>query len=454
MIESANAAGPRLLDREHRAITVGIITFVTLVAFEGTSVITALPVVARDLDAVASLAWIINAFVAASLLGQVLSGEWGDRFGPRRPLIYGIVAFGVGAAVSGFAATFPILLGGRALQGFGAGAMIVTAYVVIGRAYDPSLRPKAFSLLSAAWVLPSIVGPIVAGWLADSVSWRWVFLIVVLLIWPPIFLVVPRLRAFDGPQSDAPPRTGRTRAGVAAALALVAIQDGAQRAGWWGAGEAAVGVAVLIPALMVLLPRGALWLRRGLPMVVAMRGILAGAFFSAEAWIPLALSTVRGVSTTWAGLFLACGAIGWSAGAWFQGHAPGSWTPPRFIRLGSVLVLLSLVSLPLSMVPVIPPAVLGISWSIGALGMGMAISSLATLLLTYSPPDQQGANSAAIQVSDSTGVVLMTGITGAIFAASVSLGTPGAIAFPVLWGVSSAAALIGVAASGRVRLAK
>ena len=122
MIESANAAGPRLLDREHRAITVGIITFVTLVAFEGTSVITALPVVARDLDAVASLAWIINAFVAASLLGQVLSGEWGDRFGPRRPLIYGIVAFGVGAAVSGFAATFPILLVGRALQGFGAGA--------------------------------------------------------------------------------------------------------------------------------------------------------------------------------------------------------------------------------------------------------------------------------------------------------------------------------------------
>ena len=452
MTNSAQVAGPRLLDRDHRAITVGIITFVTLVAFEGTSVITALPVVARDLGAVASLAWIINAFVAAALIGQVLSGEWGDRLGPRRPLIYGITAFGLGALVAGTAATFPMLLVGRAFQGFGAGAMIVTAYVVIGRAYDPVLRPKAFSLLSAAWVLPSIVGPIIAGWLADSVSWHWVFLIVVVLIWPPIFLVVPRLRTYDGPQSDAEPRTGRARAGVAAALALVAVQDGAQRAGWWGALEAAVGVGVLVAALMVLLPRGTLWLRRGLPMVVAMRGILAGAYFSAEAWIPLALSTVRGVSTTWAGLFLAAGAIGWSAGAWLQGHAPGSWTSPRFVRVGALLVFLSLVSLPLSMVPAIPPGVLGLSWAIGAMGMGMSIASLATLLLTYSAPDEQGANSAAIQVSDSTGVVLMTGITGAIFAASVALATPGSIAFPVLWGVSAAVALVGVAASGRVRL--
>ena len=448
------SAPPRMLDDQHRAITLGIVTFVTLVAFEGTAVITALPVVARDLDSVPSLAWIINAFVAASLIGQVLAGEWGDRIGPRLPLLYGIAAFGLGGLIAGIATAFPVLLVGRALQGLGAGGMIVVAYVIIGRAYPISLRAKAFSLLSAAWVLPAIVGPVVAGWLADSVSWRWVFLVVVVLIWPPLFLVLPRLRQFDGAHSDEPRRTGRVRAAAQAAVGLVAVQDAAQRGTWVGVVEASVGLALLVPALLVLLPAGTLSLRRGLPTVIAMRGLMAGAFFSAEAWIPLALQTVRGVSTTWSGLFLACGAIGWASGAWFQGHAPASFTPARLVQIGSVLVVVSLATLPLCMVPGLPGAVLVPSWLIGALGMGMSVSSLATLLLAYSEPGEQGANSAGLQVSDSSGVVLLTGLTGAIFAASVAAKAPVApdgLVFTVMWMVSACVAVLAVLAAGRLR---
>ncbi|CAB5015844.1 unannotated protein [freshwater metagenome] len=440
-----------MLDDQHRAITLGIVTFVTLVAFEGTAVITALPVVARDLNSVASLAWIINAFVAASLMGQVLAGEWGDRLGPRLPLLFGIAAFGLGGLVAGIATAFPVLIAGRALQGLGAGGMIVVAYVIIGRAYPTILRAKAFSLLSAAWVLPAIVGPVIAGWLADSVSWRWVFLVVVVLIWPPLFLVLPRLRQFDGAHSDEPRRTGRVRAGAQAAVGLVAVQDAAQRGTWVGVIEAAVGLALLVPALLVLLPAGTLRVRRGLPTVIAVRGLMAGAFFSAEAWIPLSLQTVRGVSTTWSGLFLACGAIGWASGAWFQGHAPVSFTPARLVRIGSTLVVVSLVTLPLCLVPGLPVAVLVPSWLIGSLGMGMSVSSLATLLLDYSAPGEQGANSAGLQVADSSGVVLITGLTGAFFAASVATAAPGGAVFSVMWMVSAFVAVLAALAAGRLR---
>jgi MFS family permease len=106
---------------------------------------------------------------------------------------------------------------------------------------------------------------------------------------------------------------------------------------------------------------------------------------------------------------------------------------------------------PLSLVPALPPWVLGLTWAVGALGMGMTYSSLATLLLTYSPAGQQGQNSAALQVSDSSGVVLVTGLTGAMFAVSIAASIPGQEAFTAMYLVC---AVIGVAAavvSPRVR---
>ena len=94
------------------------------------------------------------------------------------------------------------------------------------------------------------------------------------------------------------------------------------------------------------------------------------------------------------------------------------------------------------------------SWLIGALGMGMSVSSLATLLLAYSEPGEQGANSAGLQVSDSTGVVLLTGLTGALFAASVAAAAPvapGGVVFTAMWMVSACVAVLAVLAAGRLR---
>jgi len=233
----------------------------------------------------------------------------------------------------------------------------------------------------------------------------------------------------------------------------VAVQDGAQRGSWLGLAEGLLGLACLIPALRALLPNGTLRLRRGLPTVIAMRGLLAGAFFAAEVWVPLALQTVRGVSTTWSGMFLACGAIGWAIGAQLQGRAPEGWTPARFVRVGAALVALSLLLLPLSMVPSLPPWILGITWIIGSCGMGMSVSSLATLLLNYSAPAEQGANSASIQVSDSSGVVLITGLTGAMFVWFTANGGAGALVFSALFLTSAVVAIVALAAAPRVRRA-
>jgi MFS family permease len=170
----------------------------TLVAFEGIAVATVMPVVGRELDGLGVYAWAFNAYVVASLVGMVGAGTWCDRRGPRLPLQVGSLVFGVGALMAGFAPTMGVLIAARGIQGLGGGAVIVAVYVLIARAFDESLRPRAFSLLAAAWVVPSMAGPFVAGWLAESITWRAAFWLVPIVMILPLVALRGVLRVHDG----------------------------------------------------------------------------------------------------------------------------------------------------------------------------------------------------------------------------------------------------------------
>jgi len=340
----------------------------TLLAFEGIATTTAMPVVARDLGALGSYTWAFNAYVVASLFGMVASGLWSDAAGPRGPLVSGVSAFCVGAVLAGAASSLTVLIIGRALQGVGGGAVIVGLYVLIARAYDVSLRPKAFSVLAAAWVIPSLIGPVIAGALADYVTWRAVFWLVPFFVIPPALLLFPRLHEYEG-GTPQPGARARLVAGALATLGLLAIQDGLLRHAVLGFAEAAIGLIVVVVAVRQLLPDGALRFRRGLPTSVMMRGIVAAAFFSAEVFIPLALIETRGVSTTYAGLTLAASAGLWSVGSFVQSRIPGEHDRSGVVRIGAAIVTVCLVTLPLAVLTSLPPWVAGLSWAIGAFGM-------------------------------------------------------------------------------------
>ena len=162
----------------YRLLTVALLALVTIIAFEAMAISTAMPSVARDLDAVRSYGLAFSVMLTAELLGIVLAGVWSDRRGPLPSLFAGQLLMAAGSALAGLAPTFTVLLAGRLIAGLGAGLIVVALYVVIGRAYPDALRPKVFSWVSAAWVLPSLIGPPIAGWLTSTWSWRWVFLIV------------------------------------------------------------------------------------------------------------------------------------------------------------------------------------------------------------------------------------------------------------------------------------
>ena len=434
----------------YRPLTIGMVSIVTVFAFESIGTATAMPVIARDLGILESYTWAFSAFIVASLLAMVVGGLWCDASGPRRPVIAGVTSLAVGSVVAGLANGLAMLVVGRALQGLGGGVILVGLYVFIARAYDLQARPKAFSVLSAAWVVPSLVGPLIAGWLAESVSWRAVFLLIPVVILLPVVLLFPRMHPFEGGTRPADLRS-RLMAGLVVTGALFAFQEGLLRLAPAGYVLAAIALVIVLAAARHLLPKGALVFRRGLPTSVMMRGLIAAAFFSAEVFVPLALVETRGISVTSAGLILASSAAMWSVGSYVQSRLPGDRDRAHAVRAGAAIGAGALLSLPLALLDALPPAVAAVSWAVGAFGMGLAIPSISVQVMRLSPEEQLGRNSASIQIADSLMVTLAVSVAGLGHALAVVSGGATATTYLLLWGGSASVALLAVALAGRMR---
>ncbi len=416
---------------ELRVALAGIIALVTLVAFEAMAVSTAMPVVADELGGLRRYGLAFSLFLTASLLGTVLAGGWADARGPRAPVVAGLVAFAGGLVVCGTAPSFTVLLVGRAVSGLGGGLLVVSLYAVVGAVFSDEARPRVFAWISSAWVLPAVVGPLVAGWLATAWSWRSVFLLVAPLAVLVGLVLLPRLAGVGVPAergtAGAPPeRAGLLSQRARAVRGLgVAAGAGLAQAGaadlvplrWLPVATVLIGVAAVAVALPSLLPAGTLRAVRGLPSVIAVRGLMTAGFFGAESYVPLMLVLERGLPVALAGLALTGAALGWTLGSALQGRADLPLDRPRLMALGGLLVSVAVGLLVLPSLHLLPGlAVLGI-WAVGGLGMGLTLSSTSVLTLSLSPADLRGRNSAALQLSDALGAVVGIGIAGALFAA-------------------------------------
>ncbi|MFJ3585324.1 MFS transporter [Streptomyces sp. NPDC090127] len=414
--------GGSVLDREHRALSVGIVSVVLLIAFEATAVGTAMPVAARELNGIPLYAFAFSAYFTTSLFAMVLSGQWSDRGGPLAPLAVGISSFAAGLLLSGTAGTMWLFILGRAVQGLGGGLVIVALYVVVSRAYSEQLRPAIMAAFAASWVVPSVVGPLASGTITEHLGWRWVFVGIPVLVVFPLALALPAIRRTASGAADAGaplPPYDRRRIRLALALSAGAglLQFAGQELRWLSLLPAAVGVALLVPAMLGLLPRGTYRAARGLPSVVLLRGIAAGSFIAAESFVPLMLVTQRGLSPTLAGLSLAVGGATWALGSWVQSRP---WTEPyreRLVVIGMLLVAAAIATAPTVLIAWVPAWIVACAWAWGCLGMGLVISSTSVLLLKLSAPEEAGANSAALQISDGLSNVLLLAAGGAAFAA-------------------------------------
>ncbi|MEU9761115.1 MFS transporter [Streptomyces sp. NPDC001834] len=458
-----------VLGRSYRALSVGIVSVVFLIAFEATAVGTAMPVAARELNGIPLYAFAFSAYFTTSLFAMVLSGQWADRRGPLGPLAAGISAFGVGLLLSGTAGTMWLFVAGRAVQGLGGGLVIVALYVVISRAYPERLRPSIMAAFAASWVIPSVVGPLASGTVTEHLGWRWVFIGIPVLVVFPLALALPAIRRRASgppdPSAGAEPYD-RRRILLALGISLGAglLQYAGQQRNWFALLPAAAGFALLVPAVRGLLPPGTGRAARGLPSVVLLRGVAAGSFIAAESFVPLMLVTQRGLSPTMAGLSLAAGGGTWALGSYVQSRPRLEPYRERLMVGGMVLVAAAIAAAPSVLIDTVPVWTVAVAWAFGCFGMGMVIASTSVLLLKLSAPEEAGANSAALQISDGLSNVLLLAAGGAAFA-SLGGGTVGAVheaveaggsgshpgAFAAVFLPMAGVALVGAWVAARVR---
>uniref|UniRef100_UPI00066BFA33 MFS transporter n=1 Tax=Streptomyces sp. SBT349 TaxID=1580539 RepID=UPI00066BFA33 len=352
--------------------------------------------------------------------------------------------------------------------GVGGGLVIVALYVTVRVAYPERLRASALASFSAAWVVPSMIGPVIAGTVTERFGWRWVFLGITVLVVLPVLVMLPALRRLGAPSPAGRrgPRFDRRRLRLAAAVALGAglVQFGGQELRWLSLVPVLVGLALLAPSARLLLPRGTFRAVRGLPAVILLRALVSSAFLSTQTFVPLMLVTQRGLSLTQAGLALAASGGLWALGSFTQSR---TWIEPHriaLVRLGTVLITVGVVTTPLVLVDAVPVWTPALTLAVAAFGMGAVTASVGVLVLRLSTPEEAGGNVASLQVCDSLGNVVMLTTVGTLFAAlggdttATAHGaaseaadmTVGAGAFLPVYAATTLAALLSTVVAGRL----
>src|SRR5205809_4626339 len=297
--------------RRVRLIFGALLLVLLLAALDQTIVSTALPTIVGDLGGLDHLSWVVTAYLLAATVSTPIYGKLGDMYGRKPVFQAAILIFLAGSMLAGLSQTMDELIGFRALQGIGAGGLMVSAQAIIADIVPPRERGRYMGLIGSVFAVASVAGPLLGGFLVDSLSWRWVFYVNLPVGALAVLIVVTRLHLHTPTVRHQIDLLGAAllSAGVAS-LILVTTWGGSQYA--WGSativGLAVAGVLLLVGfvwqetrAPEPILPLG-LFRSRVFAVSNAMGFTIGMAMFGAIVFIPLFLQLVYGASPTSSGL--------------------------------------------------------------------------------------------------------------------------------------------------------
>jgi MFS family permease len=406
---------------QYAGISVGMCALILLTAFEALAVTTVMPTISRELHGAALYALAFAGPLAVGVVGMVVAGNWSDRSGPRGALIASVVLFVIGLAIVGTAVDMGVLVVGRLVQGLGAGALTVALYVVVARIYPAELHTRIFAAFAAAWVVPSLIGPLIA-----------------------MIMVIPALRALSAhPQAEgsAPWRFGRIAWSVAVAVAVLAVTLAGEAHGpvlWF---VPVVAVVIALFSIRPLLPTRTLTSAIGLPSVVLIRGLISGCFFAADVYVPYLLTQQYHFAASGAGLSLTVSGLAWAGGSWLQSRLGDRLSHVQSMRYGSALLVIAVLAVFATAAFVLPAAVAIVGWVFAGAGMGLMYPRTSVATLEYSTIENQGFNSAGLSIADSIGASIALAATAIVFSVLGPLGGgwpfAGCFALAVLLGIAA-----------------
>lgn len=299
--------------RDVMIVLPGLLLALILAMLDQLVVSTALPRIVGDLGGLSHLSWVVTAYVLASTITTPLYGKLGDLYGRKKLLIAAIVIFLVGSALSGLAHSMDQLIMFRALQGLGAGGLMVGAIATIGDLVSPRERGQYVGYMMAAMMIAMIAGPLVGGYITDTLTWRWIFYINMPVGGAALAYIIATLHLRKHRVQHKIDYLGAAVLAVgASAIVLVTTWGGTQYA--WGS-----PVIVSLSAVAVLAVAAFIWVElkatepilpmhvfqnRNFSLVSAMSFLLGLAMFGAMTFLPLYQQTVQHASPTVSGLLL------------------------------------------------------------------------------------------------------------------------------------------------------
>jgi len=304
----AEVAGRRL-----RLIFAGLLLGMFLAALDQTIVATALPTIVGELGGLNHLSWVVTAYLLAETVSAPLFGKLGDQYGRKLMFQIAIVTFVVGSALCGLAQSMGQLIAFRAVQGLGAGGLMVTALAIVGDVVPPREGGRYHGLFGAVFGVCSVAGPLLGGFFVDQATWRWVFYVNLPL---GVLALAVVSSALHGPSALVRHQIDYLGALVvsAAITCLVLVTSlGGTTYGWTsgiilGLAAASVvffGLAIAVErraAEPILAPR--LFANRAFAVTSAVGFMVGLALFGSLTFLPLFMQTVEGVGPTQSGLRL------------------------------------------------------------------------------------------------------------------------------------------------------
>src|SRR5215471_8223516 len=422
--QSAGAAASAR-KREILVVLPGLLLALILAMLDQTVVSTALPRIVGDLHGVTHLSWVVTAYVLASTVTTPLYGKLGDLYGRKRWLMIALVIFLAGSALSGLSHSMDQLIAFRAVQGLGAGGLMVGVIATIGDMVAPRERGQYMGYIMAAMTLAMVAGPLVGGYITDSLSWRWIFYInmpiggaALIYLWTTLHL----------PYKKVPHKIDYLGAGVlaiaATSVVLLTTWGGSQYR--WESGQilalAVVAVAATTAFLFIetraaepVLPLH-VFKNRNFSVATAMSFLLGVAMLGALTFLPLYQQTVQHLSAVGSGLMLIPMMLGVTATSLIGGFVMTRTGKYRFMPIvgGAIMTVAMLLRTWLGVTTPLLEA--GLFYAVLGVGMGFMMQITSVIVQNSVEPKDIGVASSSRTFFQQIGGSLGVALFGAVFA--------------------------------------
>lgn len=415
-----------------------------LAVIDQTVVATALPVIATDLHGFDQVAWLVTAFSLTSGISGPLYGKLSDMFGRKRLYLFSIALFLAGSALCGLAGSMGQLIAFRAVQGAGAGGLMVLTMAIAADLTTPKERAKFQGVFGALFGIGAIAGPVIGGFLTDHLSWRWIFAINLPL---GVLALVAGAVTLKLPRRTSPHRIDWAGfaliSGVLTCLTLLASWGGVEYA--WsspvilglGAGAAVLmGLFVWAerraeePLLPLRLFRDATFTLGSAGMILLATGMLGAVTF-----LPMFLQLVTGASASNSGLLLMPVMLGMVVSSFVTGQLVTRFGRYKWISVGGAALITVTAGLFATMGASTSPFLSGVYMVLFGIGLGMCTQNLTLAMQTSAPAADRGVVTSAAGLGKNVGGAVGVSILGAALASHLSGGIASGLSTVFAWTV-------------------